>query len=86
MEETSSTDIDRLIMDLRSQEAVTRNAAAEQLGKLNPRLPAYVMIPRMVPGTGAAYLGVSCKPFETQADPAAVGPSHGSIIGSFDNK
>ncbi len=34
MEETSSTDIDRLIMDLRSQEAVTRNAAAEQLGKL----------------------------------------------------
>jgi len=50
------------------------SVAAEQLGKLNPRLPAYVMIPRMVPGTGAAYLGVSCKPFETQADPAAVGP------------
>ncbi|MFN0017810.1 MAG: DUF1501 domain-containing protein [Pirellulaceae bacterium] len=50
------------------------SVAAEQLGKLNPRLPAYVMIPRMVPGTGSAYLGVSCKPFETQADPAAVGP------------
>ena len=47
---------------------------AEQLGRLNPRLPAYVMIPRMVPGTGSAYLGVSCKPFETQADPATAGP------------
>jgi hypothetical protein len=32
------------------------------------------MIPRMVPGTGAAYLGVSHKPFETQADPADPGP------------
>ncbi len=32
------------------------------------------MIPRMVPGTGPAYLGVSCKPFETQADPAKDGP------------
>jgi hypothetical protein len=47
---------------------------AEQLGKLNPKLPAYVMIPRMVPGTGAAYLGVANKPFETGADPAAEGP------------
>src|SRR4051812_8960183 len=35
------------------------SVAAEQLGKLNPRLPAYVMIPRMIPGTGSAYLGVS---------------------------
>ena len=48
--------------------------AAKQLGDLNPKLPAYVMIPRMVPGTGAAYLGVACKPFETQADPAIPGP------------
>lgn len=47
---------------------------AEQLGKLNPRLPPYVMIPRMVPGTGSAYLGVSNKPFETGADPATPGP------------
>jgi hypothetical protein len=47
---------------------------SEQLGKLNPELPAYVMIPRMVPGTGSAYLGVSHKPFETQADPAQPGP------------
>ena len=39
-----------------------------------PRLPAYVMVPRMVPGTGPAYLGVAHKPFETQADPANPGP------------
>jgi hypothetical protein len=32
------------------------------------------MIPRMVPGTGPAYLGVAHKPFETGADPAATGP------------
>jgi hypothetical protein len=32
------------------------------------------MIPRMVPGTGSAYLGVAHKPFETQADPAQPGP------------
>lgn len=47
---------------------------AEQLGHLNPTLPTYVMIPKMVPGAGAAYLGVSNKPFETLADPAQVGP------------
>lgn len=47
---------------------------AEQLGPRSPELPAYVMIPRMVPGTDAAYLGPACKPFETQADPAADGP------------
>ena len=49
---------------------------AKQLGVRNPRLPAYVMIPRMVPGTGSAYLGVANKPFETNADPAAPGPFH----------
>jgi hypothetical protein len=47
---------------------------AKQVGHLSPQLPAYVMIPRMVPGTGPAYLGVACKPFETQADPAQSGP------------
>lgn len=47
---------------------------AEQLGRLNPQLPAYVMIPRMVPGANSAYLGVANKPFETLADPAATGP------------
>jgi hypothetical protein len=47
---------------------------ARQLGHLNSKLPAYVMIPRMVPGTGPAYLGVAYKPFETGADPAQPGP------------
>jgi hypothetical protein len=47
---------------------------AKQLGPKTLGLPAYVMIPRMVPGTGSAYLGVACKPFETGADPAQPGP------------
>jgi hypothetical protein len=47
---------------------------SRQLGHLTPQLPAYVMIPRMVPGTGSAYLGVAHKPFETQVDPANPGP------------
>ena len=47
---------------------------SKQLGHENPKLPAYVMIPKMVPGTNSAYLGVGHKPFETGADPAAVGP------------
>ncbi len=47
---------------------------AEQLGHLSPDLPPYVMIPRMVPGTNAAYLGVANKPFETLSDPATKGP------------
>jgi hypothetical protein len=47
---------------------------SRQLGHRNTRLPAYVMIPRMVPGTGPAYLGVAHKPFETGADPANPGP------------
>jgi hypothetical protein len=47
---------------------------AKQIGHVTPQLPAYVMIPRMVPGTGPAYLGVSYKPFETGADPAQPGP------------
>lgn len=47
---------------------------AEQLGHRRRDLPSYVMVPRMVPGTGSAYLGVAYKPFETLADPAAPGP------------
>ncbi|HVK14690.1 MAG TPA: DUF1501 domain-containing protein [Gemmataceae bacterium] len=47
---------------------------SKQLGHTVPHLPAYVMIPRMVPGTGPAYLGVAHKPFETGADPANAGP------------
>jgi hypothetical protein len=47
---------------------------AKQLGHLRPELPAYVMIPRLLPGANSAYLGVAFKPFETQADPANAGP------------
>jgi len=47
---------------------------AEQLGHLNPELPAYVMIPRLLPGADSAYLGVAYKPFETLTDPATPGP------------
>jgi uncharacterized protein (DUF1501 family) len=50
------------------------SVVAEQLGRLNSQMPAYVMIPRMVPGSGAAYLGVAHNPFETLADPAREGP------------
>ena len=49
---------------------------SQQLGHLTPELPSYVMIPRMVPGTGAAYLGVAHQPFETGVDPANPGPFH----------
>lgn len=42
---------------------------AKQLRHLNPDLPTYVMIPKMVPGTDSAYLGPAFRPFETQADP-----------------
>jgi hypothetical protein len=47
---------------------------SRQFGAQDTRLPAYVMIPRQVPGTGAGYLGVAHKPFETGADPAQPGP------------
>src|SRR5439155_112512 len=43
---------------------------SKQLGHETPHLPAYVMIPKINPGTGSAYLGVAHKPFETMADPA----------------
>ena len=47
--------------------------AARQLQHLRPELPAYVMIPAMVPGTGAAWLGGTYNPFETRVDPANPG-------------
>ncbi len=47
---------------------------SEQLGHLTPELPPYVMIPRQVPGTDSAYLGVAHKPFETLSDPATHKP------------
>lgn len=50
------------------------SVVSEQLGHLSPEIPAYVMIPRQVPGTDSAYLGVSHRPFETISDPATAGP------------
>ena len=47
---------------------------AKQLQHLRPEMPASVMIPRLVPGTGAAYLGAAFKPLETLSDPASDGP------------
>lgn len=47
---------------------------SRQLGHMTPQLPAYVMIPRMLPGANSAYLGVAHKPFETGVDPATPGP------------
>lgn len=44
---------------------------ARQTQHLDRSLPAYVMVPRMVPGTDSAYLGPAWRPFETQADPAS---------------
>src|SRR5882672_9324299 len=41
---------------------------AKQMQHLNRKLPAYVVIPRNVPGTGAAYLGSKFAAFETGAD------------------
>jgi uncharacterized protein (DUF1501 family) len=47
---------------------------SKQLGALNPKLPAYVVIPKQTPGTDTAYLGPAFAPFETLADPAEGGP------------
>jgi hypothetical protein len=47
---------------------------ARQLQDQNPKLPAYVIIPRLLPGADSAYLGPAYRPFETQADPAVDGP------------
>src|SRR3954447_11560379 len=50
------------------------SVVSKQLGHLSTQLPPYVMIPRMLPGAGSAYLGVAHKPFETGAVPANPGP------------
>ena len=47
---------------------------SKQLGHQNPKMPAYVIIPRDLPGSGAAYLGQKHAAFATQADPAKDGP------------
>ncbi len=43
---------------------------SRQFQKDNVKLPAYVVIPRLVPGADASYLGPAYRPFETQSDPA----------------
>ncbi len=43
---------------------------SEQLGHLTTELPPYVIIPKQLPGSDSAFLGVSHKPFETLSDPA----------------
>lgn len=47
---------------------------AKQQQQMNPGMPAYVMIPKMNPGTASGWLGPAYNPFETKADPAEVGP------------
>ncbi|MEO1996405.1 MAG: DUF1501 domain-containing protein, partial [Planctomycetaceae bacterium] len=47
---------------------------SEQLRHLTADMPPYVIIPRQVPGSDSAYLGVAHKPFETITDPAKHGP------------
>ena len=44
--------------------------ASRFLRDADPGMPPYVMIPKMVPGTDSAWLGATCRPFETKADPA----------------
>lgn len=41
---------------------------------LSPKLPSYVVIPRIVPGVGASFLGNKYAPFQTINDPANDGP------------
>jgi hypothetical protein len=47
---------------------------ARQLQHLDTSLPAYVMVPKLVPGADAGFMGQIWRPFETNADPANPGP------------
>ncbi|HWE00793.1 MAG TPA: DUF1501 domain-containing protein, partial [Tepidisphaeraceae bacterium] len=47
---------------------------AKQLQYQDGTMPAYVVIPKRMPGTDAAYLGTKWAPFQTIADPANDGP------------
>src|SRR5262249_7552639 len=47
---------------------------SRQLGHLTPQLPAYVIIPRPLPGAASGSLGGPHRPFETGAAPANRGP------------
>ncbi len=46
------------------------SVVSRQLQARDRSMLAYVMVPRMIPGTDPAYLGPQCAPFETLADPA----------------
>jgi len=50
------------------------SVVAKEFQHLDPELPSYVMIPKVVPGVGPAYLGNTFAAFETKADPANEGP------------
>ncbi|MFM7072814.1 MAG: DUF1501 domain-containing protein, partial [Planctomycetota bacterium] len=45
------------------------SVAARELQAKDRSMPAYVMIPKRIPGTDSAYLGPAWNPFETRADP-----------------
>jgi hypothetical protein len=47
---------------------------SRELGPKVPGMPAYVMIPRSLPGSGSAYLGLAHAHYETIADPATAPP------------
>jgi len=47
---------------------------AKEMGPRLSGMPANVVIPRNLPGTGAAYLGLSHAAYETIADPATAKP------------
>ena len=50
------------------------SVVSKEFQHLDPELPSYVMIPKVVPGTGPAYLGSTYSAFETKSDPANEGP------------
>src|SRR5882672_10869197 len=50
------------------------SGVSRQRGNTKPKLPPYDMIPSLVPGADAGWLGPAYRPFETQADPAREGP------------
>jgi hypothetical protein len=50
------------------------SVVSKQLGHQTPHLPAYVVIPKKLPGTESSYLGATHQPFETLVDPANAGP------------
>jgi hypothetical protein len=58
----------------RNEHPSVGSVVSHELQEANPSMPAYVMIPRTVPGTEASYLGAGYRPFETISDPADHAP------------